>query len=187
LKENDDIKKEEEFNCVETSYKKLRQIMLYKKFESIYIDRSNADNKEQKRLKKLIEKEEKRKSNALKHGNIAQKGLSETYEEKSFIKMMKGPFYQLDSKEGLLQDDFVTCAEKDLIDAARTNALRILVIGKPRSGKTNLCANLSKKLDLVHISIDNWITALLAKIKGYEPPELEEGQEAPKWLTNLEE
>ena len=45
--------------------------MLYKKFESIYIDRSNADNKEQKRLKKLIEKEEKRKSNALKHGNIA--------------------------------------------------------------------------------------------------------------------
>lgn len=34
--------------------------------------------------------------------------------------MMKGPFYQLDSKEGLGEDDFVTCAEKDLIDAART-------------------------------------------------------------------
>ena len=45
--------------------------MLNKKFESIYIDRSSADNKEQKRLKKIIEREDKRKSNALKHGNIA--------------------------------------------------------------------------------------------------------------------
>jgi hypothetical protein len=113
--------------------------------------------------------------------------LGETYEEKSFIKMMKGPFYQLDSKDGLKEDDFVTCAEKDLIDAARTQAWRVLIIGKPRSGKTNLCVNLAKKLDLVHISIDNWITALLAKIKAYEPPELEEGQEAPKWLSDLEE
>lgn len=31
-------------------------------------------------------------------------------------------------------------------------------------------------MDLVHISVDNWLTALLAKIKAYEPPEdLEEG------------
>lgn len=71
MKENDDIKKDEEFNHVETTYKRLRQIMLFKKYESIYSDRSNADNKEQKRLKKLIEKEEKRKANALKSGNIA--------------------------------------------------------------------------------------------------------------------
>jgi hypothetical protein len=67
--------------------------MLYKKFESIFSERASADNKEQRRLKKAIEKEEKRKSNALKAGNIAQKGMSETYEEKSFIKMMKGPFF----------------------------------------------------------------------------------------------
>jgi hypothetical protein len=46
--------------------------------------------------------------------------LSETYEDKSFIKMMKGPFYQLDSREGLKNDDFVTCAEEDLIEAAKT-------------------------------------------------------------------
>jgi hypothetical protein len=67
--------------------------MLMKKFESIYQDRANADPKEQKRLKKLIEKEDKRRAMAMKYGNIAQKGLSETYEEKSFIKMMKGPFF----------------------------------------------------------------------------------------------
>ena len=51
-----------------------------------------------------------------------------------------------------------------------------------------LCANLAKKLDLVHINIDNWINALIAKIKAYEPPEdLEEGQEPPKYLSDLEE
>lgn len=36
LKESDELKKDEEFNHVETNYKKLRQIMLFKKFESIY-------------------------------------------------------------------------------------------------------------------------------------------------------
>jgi adenylate kinase family enzyme len=50
------------------------------------------------------------------------------------------------------------------------------VVGKPRSGKTALAQNLAVKLDLVHINIDNWVNALLAKIKAYEPPEdLEEG------------
>lgn len=51
IKENsDDIRRDEDFNCVETSYKKMRQIMLYKKFDSIFTDRTSCDNKEQKRL-----------------------------------------------------------------------------------------------------------------------------------------
>ena len=37
------------------------------------------------------------------------------------------------------------------------------------------------------MSIDNWVGALQAKIKAYEPPELEEGQEPPRFLTDLEE
>lgn len=54
--------------------------------------------------------------------------------------------------------------------------MRVLIIGKPRSGKTLLSKNLAVKLDLVHINIDNWLAALLQKIKTYEPPEdLEEG------------
>lgn len=70
IKENEEIRKEEEFNHVETSYKKLRQIMLFKKFESLYSDRAAADNKEQKRLKKLIDKEDKRKIQIMKAGSI---------------------------------------------------------------------------------------------------------------------
>ena len=66
--------------------------------------------------------------------------------------------------------------------------MRLLVVGKPRSGKTNLAKNLAQRLDLVHINVDNWLAALLAKIKAYEPPEdVEEGQEPPRFLTELEE
>lgn len=66
--------------------------------------------------------------------------------------------------------------------------MRILVIGKPRSGKTTLAKNLAQKLDLVHVSVDNWLSALQAKVKSYEPPEdLEEGQEPPKFLSDLED
>ena len=82
----------------------------------------------------------------------------------------------------------MTCAEQDLIDAANTTASRILVIGKPRAGKTTLARNLAQKLDLVHINVESWINSLIEKIKTYEPPEdLEEGQEPPKWLSDLEE
>jgi predicted GTPase len=89
--------------------------------------------------------------------------------------MMKGPFYQLDSREGLKNDDFAFCADYDLIEAANTQAMRVLVIGKPRSGKSTIARNISKKLDLIHINVDNWIAAVYEKIKTYEPPELEEG------------
>jgi hypothetical protein len=76
------------------------------------------------------------------------------------VKMMRGPFCSLESREGPQEDDFYTCSDMDLINAARTQSLRLLVIGKPRSGKTKLSKNLAAKLDLVHISIDNWLAAL---------------------------
>lgn len=111
----------------------------------------------------------------MKQANLNQKGLSETYDEKSFIKMIRGPFFQLDSRDGLKFDDFAFCAEYDLIEAASAEAMRILIIGKPRSGKSTMAKNLAKKLDLIHINVDNWIAAVYEKIKTYEPPELEEG------------
>jgi hypothetical protein len=40
---------------------------------------------------------------------------------------------------------------------------------------------------LIHINFDTWIVALLEKIKNYEPPELEEGEPIPKFLSDLEE
>jgi hypothetical protein len=107
---------------------------------------------------------------------------------------MKGPFYMLDSKEGLKEDKFKTCGQHDLIDAANTKPPQILLIGKPRAGKTSLAKSLSVSLDLIHVSVEIWVNTLLvklAKIKEgeapYEIPEdLEEGQEPPKFTTELE-
>jgi predicted kinase len=62
-----------------------------------------------------------------------------------------------------------------------------MIIGKPRSGKTTLARNLAKRLDLVHVSVENWLLRLQEKIKNYEAPDdLEEDQEPPEWLTPLE-
>ena len=188
IKDSDEIKRDEEFNAVEASYRRVRQVMLQKKFETLHRDHTQADANEQRRWAALVETVEKDKRAAIKAGPISQKGLKETYEDKSFIKMMRGPFSGLDSREGLREDNFYTCADEDLINAARTDALRILVIGKPRAGKTNLSKNLAQRLDLVHINVDSWLAALLAKIKAYEPPEdLEEGQQPPRFLSDLEE
>lgn len=76
--------------------------------------------------------------------------------------------------------------------------MRVLIIGKPRAGKTTLAKQIEKRLNLVRISTDQWINNLFKKIKDREenPPEeepepiLEEGQEPPpkkSWLQPLEE
>lgn len=49
-----------------------------------------------------------------------------------------------------------------------------------------MAKNLALKLDLVHINLENWIIALLEKIKNYEPPELAEDEEPPQFLNELE-
>ena len=86
---------------------------------------------------------------------------------------MKGPFYQLISQSGIKDDDFVTSYTQDLIDYACTPTPKVLLIGKPRSGKSTLAKLLAKKLGLVHVSVENWVQKLMAKIQKYvdEPPE----------------
>ena len=89
--------------------------MLQKKFEGLYSDRVNADVREQKRLKTTINHEETRKETVMKNLSVQYKGMAETYEEKTFIKIMKGPFYNLESLSGIKEDDFIISSEFDLI------------------------------------------------------------------------
>ena len=190
IKPNDEYQRDEDFVAVETTYKKMRQIMLVKKFETLYTENLNADENDLKRIEKIVEREEQRKKQVRTAEALHTKGVGETHEEKSLIKMMKGPFYQYASLEGIQEDNFVNCAVQDLIDYASNPAPRVLLLGKPRSGKTTLAKLLAARLDLVHVSVENWLARLLDKIKNYEPPEdldLQEGEEPPKWLTDLEE
>ena len=92
---------------------------------------------------------------------------------------MRGPFYNLMSREGSREDDFVNCTTQDLIDAANAELIKVLILGKPRSGKTTLAKALAEHLDLVRISPDVWLDDLFARIKDREenPPEEEEEEE----------
>ena len=86
---------------------------------------------------------------------------------------MRGPFYSLISREGSKEDNFITCPTHDLIDSANAELMKILVLGKPRSGKTTLAKAISEKLDLVNISPEIWLDDLFKRIKEREEdPEL---------------
>ena len=92
---------------------------------------------------------------------------------------MRGPFYNMISREGSREDDFVHCTTNDLIDAANAELMKVIILGKPRAGKTTLAKALAEKLDLVRISPDVWLDELFARIKEREenPPEEEEEEE----------
>jgi hypothetical protein len=71
IKESDEIKRDEEFNAVEASYRKVRQVMLQKKFETLHRDHTQAETNEQRRWAALVEAVEKDKRAAMRPGPIA--------------------------------------------------------------------------------------------------------------------
>lgn len=72
----------------------------------------------------------------------------------------------------------------DLIEYANRETLKILIIGKPRSGKSTLAQALCKSLDLVRISVDTWIDDFLLRIKDRieNPPDIE-----PRFETRIDD
>jgi hypothetical protein len=189
IKPQEEFERDEDFSAVNTSYKRLREIMLQKKFESLYTESLNAEEADTNRRERAVEKELERKRALKKVEAITTKGVTEKFEEKSLIKMVKGPFYKHVSSKGIARDDFVISGFQDLIDAANQEAPRIFVIGKPRSGKSTLSKMLAQKLSLLHINVENWLNALIEKIKNHDPAEdeVEEGEPPKKWLSDLEE
>ena len=140
-------------------------------------DKQSAVDKQ--RDEKTYEAEKQRKKAAELKDSLTSKNLTENFDEKNYLKLMKGPFYNLMSRNGSSEDDFVNCATYDLIDSANAELLKILLLGKPRSGKTTLAKALAKKLDLVRISPEIWLETLFAKVKKVEddPPDPTESEQ----------
>lgn len=61
IKPSDEVRNDYDFVPCETSFKKMRQIMLSKKFETIYTDVLQGDENDLRRIDKLVDKEEIRK------------------------------------------------------------------------------------------------------------------------------
>ncbi len=199
IKPADEFLREEEFCNVTTPFAMAKQIMLQKKFETLFTVKLQGDEDHAvERDTKIFELERHRIKHAKLPDTLVGKALEETFDGKEFLQMIEGPFYRLVSQQGPREDDFLAMGAKDLIDTANASNLRILLIGMPRCGKTTLARELEQKLKVLRISPDVWIEALFAKIKDREEnppeeepePELEEGQEPPpkkSWLQPLEE
>lgn len=153
IKPSEEVRNDYDFVPCETPYKRMRLIMLTKKFETIYTDVLQGDENDLRRIDKLVDKEETRKRKCRLQETLSTKAVAETYEEKHIIKSMMGPFFKSMSKEGLREDDFITCAQQDLIQFASKPAAKVLLLGKPRSGKTTLAKILAQRLDLMHINV----------------------------------
>ena len=177
--------KEEEFNPVTTSYRDLTKIMLQQKFEGLYQEKiQHRDKQYDDRARKIYEAEQMRKQSARFPEHLTAKGIDEVNHELKAddLRHKHGPFYQLVSKEGILEDDFVNCGTNDLIEYANKETIKILIIGKPKSGKSTLARNLATNLDLVRISVDTWIDDFFARLKDRieNPPEIE-----PQFTTRI--
>jgi hypothetical protein len=58
IKKGDDFLRDEEFIAVETSWKKTKCLMLQKKFETLYSEKTNAEEQDLQRMRKVTEKEQ---------------------------------------------------------------------------------------------------------------------------------
>lgn len=174
IKPNEEFTRDEDFNCVSTSFRDAVQTMLQKKYESFFTIKLQGDSEAAvERDEETFKKERERKKDARKVDALTGKGLWENFDGKEYLKVIRGPFYKLQSKAGPGEDTFETCATQDLIDIANKEVVKLFILAKPRSGKTTLANQLVKKLNLVRVAADAWIEKLFVKIKYYEenPPE----------------
>lgn len=96
-------------------------------------------------------------------------------------------FHQYLSKQSALPIDNRDPYVEDLIDYAKKESLQILVIGKPKLGKTTFCKDLAKLLDIYHIEFGILLDRIIQKLKlSEENPELDEEGQPKDPLNQLE-
>ncbi|CAG9329088.1 unnamed protein product [Blepharisma stoltei] len=74
----------------------------------------------------------------------------------------------------------------DIIERVNNDVLKILILGKPRSGKTTLAKDLAASLDLKHIEITSIIEALIKKGQVEDEEMYDEDNPKPEVYTPFE-
>ena len=72
IKEDEGIRREEDFIASETDFKQMQLFMLNKKFEPFYSMRAKTEEKEQARFKKIKDREEKNEKSGMVHQKLEQ-------------------------------------------------------------------------------------------------------------------
>jgi adenylate kinase family enzyme len=75
-----------------------------------------------------------------------------------------------------------------VLEYARLVPLQLLVIGRPKSGKTTLARSLAKKYSLIYISVESMIEKVFERSKFFEenPPEADEDGNVKDGLLAIE-
>lgn len=96
-------------------------------------------------------------------------------------------FHNYVSKNDCLPFDNPDPFIEDLLEYSDQAPLQILVIAKPKVGKSSFCATLAKKLDIIHIDLELCLQKIFKKIKDFEEnPELDEENNPKEFLSPLE-
>ena len=76
----------------------------------------------------------------------------------------------------------------DVVAMAQKAPLQLLVIGRPKSGKTTLAKAVAKKYSLVYISIESMIEKVFERVKFFEenPPETDDDGNPKDGLLPIE-
>eukprot|EP00828_Plagiopyla_frontata_P023696 TRINITY_DN3029_c0_g1_i10.p1 TRINITY_DN3029_c0_g1~~TRINITY_DN3029_c0_g1_i10.p1 ORF type:complete len:1472 (-),score=263.93 TRINITY_DN3029_c0_g1_i10:1139-5554(-) len=77
-------------------------------------------------------------------------------------------FSRLISREEKLPTTVADPYTSDLLSYARGNPLQILIIGKPKIGRTTFCKELEQKADIEHIEITKLIDKIMIRMKELE-------------------
>ncbi|EGR31735.1 hypothetical protein IMG5_103090 [Ichthyophthirius multifiliis] len=83
-------------------------------------------------------------------------------------------FRQFISKGGKIPQDTLDAYKEDVLEYANKRPLQMLVMGKPKTGKSKFCSLLQKKIDIIHIEAGFLIEKLMIRVKENEANATEE-------------
>lgn len=77
---------------------------------------------------------------------------------------------------------------EDIISYAKMAPLQLLILGRPKSGKSSLAKAVAKHYSLVYISVESMINKVFERVKYFEenPPEADEEGNVIGGLTQIE-
>lgn len=78
--------------------------------------------------------------------------------------------------------DTLDAYNNDVLEHAAQRPIQMLILGKPKIGKTQFARALAKKIDVVHLEISVLLAKMLLRVKEYEenPETNEEGEVVDK-------
>lgn len=115
---------------------------------------------------------------------LKNESIDEVADEASFIQ----PFKHLESlySAELLPKTDPNSGLRDIVELVNCDILRILILGKPRSGKTTLSKDLAASLDLKHIEVATIIESIIKKGQVEDEEEYDEDNPRPEVYNEFE-